>query len=550
MKLKSFVIEFDDDKSTYRTGEKISGSIRLELNKPLPARAIRVRLRGRASAAHWTADDSAGDGHPSSAEEQLLNKTLTLWGNELADCERTSKKTKCDVLSRGEHAFAFAFVLPDATKIPPSFAHETDETDGSIEYWISATVVRPARKKDYDVAESFTVVQDLADFNRSDANSPVECEEEAYVCCCCCKSGPVRVRARLNRRAFSALGGDSILLSARVENESNRMLDGVRCTLVASVAFCAKQHTNVLRRLFGKPVAPRSVDETWVNERIEVPATSPSITNCRIIELRHHVQIDVSLPVECCDYLRVVLPILLANVREPRCHSNDDSNDDTSSSPNRRGGSDDNDDDEGGEEAISALPSTSDLAFDSEEKAAAALPSVDTATDDVRVIVHQPFSMQATSPTAPSPPPSPSLTNSAVGALSTLPSPPAAASTVLPSTSVAQQSDPSPPYTAALMSSPPPNSSSFSQSCSGDLTSIPAVPSAPPLPSASYASPAVAYPRAHTRAIIPSAPPLPPPPPPPVPMYAPPSVGVHYVVQQPPSHVLYYPQPSNIVYRY
>ena len=319
-----FAIALDDEKTTYCLGDTISGRVRFQLNGVVRARAVRICLRGRASA-KWIEEDWDSEmvytAATHSKRKSLLHESLTLWG----------KPIRNSVLYPGEHEFTFKIVLP-TSKLPPSFEQKSPLEDLSIDYWLTAKIVR-RWKDDYKIEKSLTIVR-YVNIDRVNCSPPIEHSTERRIASRSTFSrqshsdaveGRLSVRAHLNRVIYSAVE-DSIYLSVQVDNRTIRTFDGLRCRFVAfttaRAGLCASRiFERVLWEFVAeKPIAPSS-HYAWLNLRIDVSDVAPSVhgNECDVISLLYCVHLVVP-----ASKVQLLLPVFLASSLPRSCCHGDE----------------------------------------------------------------------------------------------------------------------------------------------------------------------------------------------------------------------------------
>eukprot|EP00118_Oscarella_pearsei_P017585 m.175370 g.175370 ORF g.175370 m.175370 type:complete len:464 (+) comp39127_c0_seq2:268-1659(+) len=301
-KLKQFDVVFANNQNAFYPGQVISGTVVLELDEPVTARAVRLLLNGQAYV-HWSEQHGSGDHRHTvhySDRETYMNHSITLWGKQEGD--RSADNPELPV---GMHSFAFSFPLP--TNIPSSF----ETYSGHIRYWVTGQVDRPW-KFDFKSKRPFTVIEYI-DINRQDLLIPMRSETQKHLCCLCCKSGPISLSASIDRVGYCP--GESVIISADAENQSNRELKGIRAQLIASVTLFAHGHRHyhrqVVAELQGERLMPHGTSQ-WTNKAFPLPPTAPSIKSCRILDLTHYIQVCVVIPRGI--NLKIHFPILLGTV--------------------------------------------------------------------------------------------------------------------------------------------------------------------------------------------------------------------------------------------
>ena len=304
-KLKLFVINLSGGNLVYFAGSNIEGSVSLELSEPKTTQGISIVFSGKAYV-HWTSQRTTGIGDNRRTEivyhsdtQSIFNDVLIqLWGNG-----RDSQE-----LGAGRHEFPFKFRLPSDLDLPTSF--ESDS--GYIRYSLLARIQR-SWKFHHTTTRAITV-NDIVDINTSQMTTSLSSSSEKTLCCLCCTSGPISLSVKTDRGGYCP--GESIAISSEVENHSNRRIKSVQATLKQVVVYFARDlrlvdGNKIVQRIECPGIQPNATSK-WSNELLPIPATAPSINNCRILNVSYALIITLDIP-RATD-LHVVIPITIGNV--------------------------------------------------------------------------------------------------------------------------------------------------------------------------------------------------------------------------------------------
>ena len=303
-KPKLFVINLSGNNSAYFAGSNVEGSVLLEISKPKKTQGIRIVLSGEAYV-YWTEQRTVTYGNTTTSQTVYFTDTqiifnsmfIQLWGNGKDSQE----------LAAGRHEFPFKFQLPSNLVLPTSFESHT----GYIRYSLLARISR-SWKFDHTIEIAITV-NEVIDINTPQLTTPLSRSNEKTLCCLCCASGPITLSVTIDRGGYCL--GESIAISTEAENHSNRRITGVRATLKKIVVYYANNHSRVdnitVQRIEGPGIEPGATSK-WNNELLPIPATSLSISSCRIINLSY--VLTVTLVISHALDLHVTIPVTIGNV--------------------------------------------------------------------------------------------------------------------------------------------------------------------------------------------------------------------------------------------
>jgi len=308
--IKCFSVIFLENKTEYRPGENISGKCILDLEGELSMRKIIVTMRGEADT-KWVETRMTGTGsnryetsNTYKGHEDYFKVPQVVFGTDHDDSKVT--------LNSGIHEYDFSFQIPQQD-LPRSYEGEY----GKIVYYVKAEIDKPWAP-DPDTRTSFTIVCPTA----IPANQgPIERSDEKMLCCCCCASGPISVVARIDKTGYQP--GEPIPLSVEFENHSSRIVRPQASlyethTFTADYAKFLPKHPKISRKkladLQGQPLG-RGSNASWTGSthQLKNPAVTPSLLNCRIIQVEYHVLVEVDIP-SVNNNLRVELPVVIPSV--------------------------------------------------------------------------------------------------------------------------------------------------------------------------------------------------------------------------------------------
>ena len=210
-------------------------------------------------------------------------------------------------LAAGRYEFPFKFQLPSNLVLPTSFESHT----GYIRYSLLARISR-SWKFDHTTTRAITV-NEIIDINTPQLTASLSSSNEKTLCCLCCTSGPISLSVKTDRGGYCP--GESIAISTEAENHSNRRVTTVRATLKQVAIYYARGHSRVhnqiIQRIEGPGIEPGATSN-WSHELLPIPATVPSISSCRILNLSYVLTVTLGIP-RAID-LHVAIPVTIGNV--------------------------------------------------------------------------------------------------------------------------------------------------------------------------------------------------------------------------------------------
>ncbi|XP_033634458.1 arrestin domain-containing protein 3-like [Asterias rubens] len=312
-KVSAFQIQFDGDREVYNSGDVIRGQVRLELQETKQFRGIYMHWKGRAVVT-WTEIESRGKSKVTVlyvAGEDYFDHYITIWGKDRSDIDDTKLE-----LPAGQHSLPFQFQLP-TRQLPCSF----EGTLGYSRYVARAVIDRPWTF-DHVTKRAFTVSGIPYDLNKvQNPLAPVYNEDEKTVCCLCCATGPVSVSASTDKRAY--LPGETIYISASLDNKSNRSVHSLEAELIQSVNYYARRDgvgspgyrttshvvTSVVTEACGSYGTAH-----WDRKPMVIPPLPPcNLQGCNFIDIRYYVKFTADVASTPFD-VDIMLEIIIGTI--------------------------------------------------------------------------------------------------------------------------------------------------------------------------------------------------------------------------------------------
>lgn len=293
-KIDIFRVDIDGNKDVFFAGDEISGSVTLQVNKPMKCSLIDVKLAGL-SYCYWTTERTTGsdtnnlphrDYNVHVGRQELLQKRAVVFSGY------SSTQNK---YPPGKQIYRFTFNLPN--HLPSSF----EGSIGFIRYYIEVEIYRPrslhSTKPNHKVRKHITVMEKI------DMTTPVfltapRGSRQQQIGNLCCVSGNVSMQAKLDKSGYCP--GEHILIQAEVENDSSRDLVGMKASLVQTTTFCAsnarRRSSKEIGRVYGRQVAAGN-EQYWKSHALPVPLIPPTIYT-RPVQVSYAVIFKVKIPRE------------------------------------------------------------------------------------------------------------------------------------------------------------------------------------------------------------------------------------------------------------
>ncbi|XP_063296463.1 thioredoxin-interacting protein [Pelobates fuscus] len=278
-KIKSFVLSFSEPDKVYCGGEKVTGTVQVEVAEVTRVTAVRFLACGVAKVV-W----SSGSQHCKQEMEYLRYEDTLQMEDQPTDSDGSV------ILRPGNrYVYKFGFELPQGP-LGTTFKGKY----GSVEYWVKAYLDRPSHPSQ-EVKKTFEVV-DSVDVNTPDLTCPVSGKKHKKMTCLFFPDGHISMSASINRKGFCE--GDEICISADFENTCSRIAVP-KAAIIAKHTYLANGLTKVfsqkLCRVRGNHIISGMTD-SWRGKSIRVPKIKPSILGCNILRVEYSLLVYVSVP--------------------------------------------------------------------------------------------------------------------------------------------------------------------------------------------------------------------------------------------------------------
>ena len=273
--------------NVYHANSDVTGYVQLVTDEAKSGyKSIEITLRGYAKV-RWSEQRGSGKRRRTvtySSREDYFGQTAVLWSKETAPGHQ---------LAPGSYQFQFSLRFPgNPSDLPPPF----QGSFGRIVYELEGVIVKTAVLK-FDKRSTVELPFSPALVNPNVVPNVLEpkiLQVQKTLCCLCCKSGPISITARMPRKGF-CIGVDAIPFEVDIENGSNRRVRYLQAKLVKSVVYTAEGNHQydhwTVAFVNSDPIEPgRSL--SWKPSLLAIPATEPTISNCRIIQLNYSLKVQ------------------------------------------------------------------------------------------------------------------------------------------------------------------------------------------------------------------------------------------------------------------
>uniref|UniRef100_A0A8D3AAR8 Arrestin C-terminal-like domain-containing protein n=2 Tax=Scophthalmus maximus TaxID=52904 RepID=A0A8D3AAR8_SCOMX len=303
---KNFKINFNavNERSTFSSGDLVTGHISFELTKETKIASISMELKGRAHV-HWSTQGSGG--RKRRRGRRHFSATLDFFNFRSAILHEHRVCGEATKFRPGTHLYPFTCQLPQGN-FPSTFHGVHGETVYNIKVCIS----RPWHlSKDFVTELNFV---NHIDTNQPELQAPLSGSNQMTLCCLWCASPPITMTVSVEKKAF--VPGETVRIICEFSNRSSR-------TVTPKVRLVQKQiyytHNKVnknmivksLASMTGQPIGDHT-SEVHTEMMITIPSSAPhTISNCSILVVEYLV--EVSLCVCAAFDLTVLFPIILCD---------------------------------------------------------------------------------------------------------------------------------------------------------------------------------------------------------------------------------------------
>eukprot|EP00111_Clytia_hemisphaerica_P004737 TCONS_00013619-protein len=280
-------IELSNEKQEiFYPGEKISGHVVIELDKPLETKNVCLTFGGKGDVV-WV-ETIADDIETYHGKEEIFMFEHIFYGQR--------KSSSRVVLPTGRTSYSFVFSVPNG--IPSSY---TGIKIGFIRYEMEAQITL-AYKSNIKVKRTIHI-HEVIDCNlpRYLSGIGMSCTEDVGFCCY--KYGPIRMSALIPGRSCFC-PGENIPIEMMIENNSSKLVTEARIKLIQTAIYREhhEHHKDGPITVRDYTIAKSKVlfkDSTYlryIGEGLTAPEnTSPTNWRLKIIKVRYHVEVRIDL---------------------------------------------------------------------------------------------------------------------------------------------------------------------------------------------------------------------------------------------------------------
>ncbi|XP_051928272.1 thioredoxin interacting protein a isoform X1 [Hippocampus zosterae] len=279
-RLKSFQIVFDDSKSFYCGGDRLSGQVQVEVNEVTRVSALRILALGSAKVEY-----AKGKQRCRQEAEYLRHEAVLRLRDQPTD-------TDGSVLLRpnNKYDYCFEFDLPQHGKLVSSYKGKF----GYVHYYVKAKLER-TQQPTLECKKHFEVEEPL-DVNTPDLLCPTGGTREKKVTCMFIPDGQVSLNAKIDRRGFCE--GEDICINAKFENTCSRIVVP-KAAIIAKHTYQANGRTKIFRQKLSSVRGNHIISgmcDAWQGKSIRVPKIKPSKLDCDLIRMEYALMIYIHIP--------------------------------------------------------------------------------------------------------------------------------------------------------------------------------------------------------------------------------------------------------------
>ncbi|XP_063050031.1 arrestin domain-containing protein 3-like [Engraulis encrasicolus] len=300
---KSCSIKFSSPNPTgaFRSGEILSGELRLELLKEIKIQKILMTVKGKAKVI-WTISRSKNT--------RVFQGKEVLYRVEAAVLQNTGSWYDEPTLQPGVHVYPFR-CQPPTGNFPSTF----EGKHGRIVYSVVFEIHRQDHIKTIDSDFKFERLVNVAVPELLMPQS--ETKRRSLSCFCCTVSGDIYLDVFVEKKGF--IPGETINITAEVGNGTSKNI-----VLIATLSKIVTYYTvgkadkkacpKELGYVTGQPIQPNT---SAFECELAVPIPEDlniSLGNCEVLEVEY--SLVVNLFVKGCPAMKVVFPIVIGNCRQ------------------------------------------------------------------------------------------------------------------------------------------------------------------------------------------------------------------------------------------
>ena len=275
----------------YYSGQTVQGHVIVHASEVLDnIKSVQIKIKGKGEL-RWTEQVSR-----TRTNEDGQTETY----HETVEYENSEKYFKHKQIlhsgdvSEGRNEFPFSIELPP--NLPCSFEYR-GHVKASIRYQVEAKLDRSGFFTSDKKKKKFVTVNALMDLNQIPSMAdPITVSNHKTFGCLCCTSGPLSATVNLPRSGYT--GGESIPVTADIENLSNKVMNKSQAKFIQHLVFRARGKSKTVERTLqeikrGEIQAGES--ETWDSVMVPVPAVPPTNFggHCSIMDVDYKLEFHV-----------------------------------------------------------------------------------------------------------------------------------------------------------------------------------------------------------------------------------------------------------------
>ncbi|KAL1259918.1 hypothetical protein QQF64_010495 [Cirrhinus molitorella] len=296
-KPKTFEVLFSDpNKSAYSGGDKVAGTVILEVAEVVNISAVKLFGVGCAKV-----DYNKGKMHCRDEIEYLKYEVVLHLDHQPTDADGS-----ITLRPGNRYEFMFGFELPQAGCLVSSYVGKF----GSVQYYVKAIAEKASHP--YAECKRYFEVEEPIDINTQELMAPVTGTKQKKVTCMFIPDGSVSVAARIGRKGYCE--GEDICIDAQFENSCSRIVIP-KAAIIAKHIYRAngriKQFHEKLTSVRGDHIISGMCD-VWQGRVLRVPKLKPTILGCDIIHVDYCLRIYMHIPGS--EKLILDLPLLIGTI--------------------------------------------------------------------------------------------------------------------------------------------------------------------------------------------------------------------------------------------
>jgi|GEM_PF-1967454 len=292
-------ISIELDKSDVTAGETLRGKVVLVTGHDIPARGVRLELKGHESSIRHSGMGRSMNQMRETAvwfedELTLFGHARTEVGSVLVDAVKgVFARDRYPIIERGEYTYDFHYQLPDT--LPGNY--ESPKGDVAIRYELRAYVDIPLRV-DIETTQKLTVYETTS---HADDAAPADLVDDHR--CLVPSGGHVLLKAHLDRHAYKL--GEDIAVNVDLDNQCTQLVDGLELALELTETVMVHgeaetRHELIAVETFDRcKAAPKEAESYELKYSIS-PELYPTVDQGKLVKVSYalHVQAVVDLTVD------------------------------------------------------------------------------------------------------------------------------------------------------------------------------------------------------------------------------------------------------------